>query len=274
MTKDSKMMGFSSDSIVHTLLGISGNVVTVIFFMTSTLKPSWMIVKQKGTNNIMTCSVNQIFVFMLFNCVLWVFYGLPINRPHNFWVILTNGIGAVLALITVASYYFYTSRKEKLIVEWELETFFSLFFIMILYTVMVNKDRETRIEVVGTISAILSSCMHLALLFELQMAWKKQDLKQLHLIPSIAAFLKGALWTAYGWSGKDIFIMVPNAIGVVTGIIQLTWSLLIHYNIQRSYTPEGSEMSDKSTAISHSREHPNDQVKPNDAAVVTIWTVH
>ncbi|KAH7439096.1 hypothetical protein KP509_04G045000 [Ceratopteris richardii] len=242
--------------------------------MSSTLKSSWMILRQKKTENEVSCWVNQLFIFMLFNCMLWVFYGLPINRPHNFWIILTNGIGSSLALIAIISFYCYTSRKQRLIVESELEAFFSFFLIMVLTTVMVNKDRERRVLIVGTIAGVLSSCMHFVLLVELCIAWKKNNLKRLQFIPSIAAFLKGALWTAYGWSGRDLFIVVPNGVGVATGVVQLILCLIIRYKDQKvdvAMLPE-FRMSDKTAPAAEPQKFPMVDSKQNKTAFFIVWT--
>ncbi|MCO5549498.1 hypothetical protein L7F22_002970 [Adiantum nelumboides] len=245
-------MGVGGGSTLHTILGVSGNIVTIAFFTASTLKSAWSIVRQKGTSNIVSCWGNQLFLFMLFNCLLWVFYGLPINRPHNFWIILTNSIGAILALVAVGAYYHYTSCKEKLIVEWELESFAGFFMILILTTIWLNTDRETRVFVVGTICVVFSSLMHLALLSELATAWSNKDLRRLHPIPSITAFLKGAIWTAYGWSGNDVFIVIPNGVGVATGVIQVILCIVIRRNIHK-IASKGAETPDASETI-HSQE--------------------
>ena len=39
-------------------------------------------------------------------------------------------------------------------------------------------------------------------------AWKNYDVKFLHPLLSILAFLKGALWTTYGWNSSGWFILV------------------------------------------------------------------
>ncbi|KAI5071467.1 hypothetical protein GOP47_0013718, partial [Adiantum capillus-veneris] len=238
------------------------NIVTIAFFVSSTLRSAYLIVRQKGTSNIVSCWGNQLFLFMLFNCLLWVFYGLPVNRPNNFWVILTNSIGAVLALIAVGAYYHYSSSKERLIVEWELESFAGFFMIMILVTMWLNTSREMRVFIVGTICVVFSSLMHLALLSELTTAWTNKDLRRLHPIPSITAFLKGAVWTAYGWSGKDVFIMVPNGIGVATGIIQVVLCIVMRYTI-RGTTSEGLETTDD-LEKNHSQELTIAEIKSNN----------
>ncbi|KAH7439069.1 hypothetical protein KP509_04G043900 [Ceratopteris richardii] len=266
------------DLSLHSILGISGNIVTVIFFMVATLNSTWMIWKHKDSKmNPVSSWMNQLFVFMLFNCMLWVFYGLPINRPHNFWVILTNAIGSSLALTAIASFYCHASRMQKLIIEWELEAFLSLFVIMILLTVMVNTEALIRILIAGSLAAGFSSFMHLVLLVDMGIAWKKNDMQRLQLVPSIAAFSKGALWLGYGWVGRDLFIIIPNALAVVTGITQLLCWLSIQclfnkaeLEIAENCTPAIMERPTRMASASQPGPSMPDVVQ-KEPAFITLW---
>ena len=126
-----------------------------------------------------------------------------------------------------------------MIILWELHVFLFLFLVMVVTLLFVNKSHERRVLIIGSISAIFSSFMHLTLLSELvsfarwicfydfpiekmgfhpnvlhwcllgqAIAWKNYDVKFLHPLLSILAFLKGALWTTYGWNSSDWFILV------------------------------------------------------------------
>ena len=47
------------------------------------------------------------------NCVLWIFYGLPLIHPHSTLIITINGIGLVLQIFYTGTYFFYTDKKRR-----------------------------------------------------------------------------------------------------------------------------------------------------------------
>lgn len=202
--------------IATAALGIIGNIASCLFFLSSA--PTVIrIVKKKSSGGLS----GDLYVFKLFNCLLWTFYGLPFIHPHDFWVVLTNSFGCAFALMYIAPYVLYATRKERLSMLWKLCAILASFVIMAVLVLILDKSQGNRIMVVGILCAVVSSGMHTTLLSQLGTAIHTKDTKYLQPTASMAAFLKGAIWTAYGIVNLDMYIVIPNGVGVGIGLIQI-----------------------------------------------------
>lgn len=208
-------MATNLQNTAHLTLGILGNIVSCAFFLSSAPTVCG-IIKKKSTGALS----GDLYVFKLFNCLLWIFYGLPMVHPNHFWVLLTNACGAGLALIYIVSYLCYASKRQKFIIVGELLVIVSLFALLVGLLLNLQRSQAVRILIAGTICAIISSFMHLSLLFQIKMVLQTKDTKYMYPFASLGAFLKGAIWTAYGAVEFDPFILVPNGVGILTGIFQ------------------------------------------------------
>ncbi|KAI5072343.1 hypothetical protein GOP47_0012449 [Adiantum capillus-veneris] len=208
--------------IAHAALGILGNIASVSFFLSSA--PTIIkIVRCKSSGGIS----GDLYVFKLFNCMLWCLYGLPYVHPHDLWVVITNSFGCTFALIYIGTYLSFATTKEKVSLVWKLGATLASFVTLVVLLVLLSKTRGQRILAVGVLSAIVSSGMHLTLLSQCRMAIQSRDKKFLHPTESLAAFVKGAIWTAYGLVNLDIFILIPNGVGIIIGVIQVALVLLL-----------------------------------------------
>eukprot|EP00250_Pteridium_aquilinum_P018159 c23971_g2_i3 orf=402-1403(-) len=205
-----------SNEAAHITLGLLGNMASCLFFLSSA--PTIVRIVRSKSNGGLS---GDLYVLKLFNCMLWCLYGLPFVHPHDVWVVLTNSFGCVFALMYILTYFCYGTTHEKISLLWKLCTILSSFIVMVVLLVLLSRSQRQKILVVGTISTIVSSGMHITLLSQCRLAIQLRERKFLHPNASLAAFLKGAIWTAYGLVDFDIFILIPNGVGVMIGIIQV-----------------------------------------------------
>lgn len=227
-------------AIAHAALGILGNIASCIFFLSSAPTVA-RIVRCKSTDGIS----GDLYVFKLFNCLLWSLYGLPFVHPHDFWVVLTNSFGCVFALMYIIPYLCYATTKERVGLLWKLCVIVSSFIIIVVLTLVLEHSQQNRIYVVGSLSAAVSSGMHMTLLSQCGMAIKSKDAKYLHPDASLTAFMKGAIWTSYGIVNFDIFILIPNGIGVLIGVIQVVMVVLMMSKRAKETKLSGASFEDK-----------------------------
>ncbi|KAH7420992.1 hypothetical protein KP509_13G035200 [Ceratopteris richardii] len=218
--------------IAQATLGILGNIASCVFFLSSA--PTIVrLVKSKTSGGLS----GDLYALKLFNCMLWCFYGTPYVHPHDFWVVLTNSLGSLFSLMYIVAYLWVATSKEKVSLVSKLCTILLSMAILILLLVFLSKNQGQRIFVVGILCALVSSGMHLTLLSQCRMAIQSKDKQYLHPNASLAAFLKGAIWTAYGVVDLDIFILIPNGVGVIIGILQVILVIfLIHTETLSSTT--------------------------------------
>lgn len=226
--------------MAHTALGILGNVASCLFFLSSAPTVVRM-VRCRSTGGLS----GDLYVFKLFNCLLWTLYGLPFVHPNDFWVVLTNSLGCAFSIMYIIPYLCYASRKERVGLLWKLCAIISSFTIMAVLLLLLDHSQHSRILVVGILSAVVSSGMHMILLSQFRMAIEFKDAKYLHPHASVAAFIKGAIWTTYGIVNFDIFIVIPNGIGVLIGMIQVLMVVLLMSKTSKEVESKGATCKDK-----------------------------
>ncbi|KAJ7564444.1 hypothetical protein O6H91_02G017800 [Diphasiastrum complanatum] len=90
------------------ILGISGNATAVALFA-APLPTFWSILKKKSTMDYSGLP----YVCTLFNCLLWILYGMPFVKPHSMLIITINGFGCAIEFIYLTIYLIYAARQNK-----------------------------------------------------------------------------------------------------------------------------------------------------------------
>ncbi|MCO5595041.1 hypothetical protein L7F22_049078 [Adiantum nelumboides] len=92
--------------------------------------------------------------------------------------------------------------------------------IIVLTLTVLPVDR--RALFVGTIAAVLNTAMYAAPLAAMKNVIETKSVESMPFLLSLCTLINSCLWAIYGILKKDPFIIVPNALGVVFGILQLT----------------------------------------------------
>jgi len=53
------------------------------------------------------------YLATLLNCMLWVFYGIPVVHPNSILVVTINGIGLVIEAIYLTIFFIYSDGKKR-----------------------------------------------------------------------------------------------------------------------------------------------------------------
>jgi solute carrier family 50 (sugar transporter) len=53
------------------------------------------------------------YLATLLNCMLWVFYGLPIVHPNSILVVTINGVGLVIEGIYLLIFFIYATKQKR-----------------------------------------------------------------------------------------------------------------------------------------------------------------
>jgi len=53
------------------------------------------------------------YLATLLNCMLWVFYGIPIVHPNSILVVTINGIGLVIEAAYLIIFFIYSDNKKR-----------------------------------------------------------------------------------------------------------------------------------------------------------------
>ncbi|EFJ26802.1 hypothetical protein SELMODRAFT_412592 [Selaginella moellendorffii] len=204
---------------IRTVMGIIGNVIAFGLFLSPA--PTFRsIVKNHTTGDFSGAP----YVATLFNCLLWVLYGLPFVTSNSVLVITINTIGCVIESVYLGIFLFYASKRiEKARVAGMISIVLTVYLGIVLAVFMASKDHHTRRKFAGICCAVVTIAMYASPLSIMRTVISTKSVQYMPLLPLVAGLFNGATWTAYGFLGQphDYYIVVPNLVGACLAVIQL-----------------------------------------------------
>ncbi|KAK1301625.1 Bidirectional sugar transporter SWEET7b [Acorus calamus] len=167
------------------------------------------------------------YLATLQNCMLWLLYGMPFVHPHSVLVLTINGAGLVFEAVYLTIYFVYANGKQRkkpaLILLVEIVFVAAVAVLVLTLTQNYEGDHKYNIRslIVGILCVIFGTCMYASPLSVMKMVIQTKSVKYMPLPLSLAGFLNGICWTAYALIKFDIFIVIPNAMGTLFGVVQL-----------------------------------------------------
>ncbi|XP_009395814.2 bidirectional sugar transporter SWEET4 isoform X1 [Musa acuminata AAA Group] len=209
------MMRISADTI-RTVFGILGNGTALVLFFSPA--PTFRRIWKSG-------SVEQFhatpYLATLLNCMFWILYGLPMVHPHSTLVLTINGSGLVIELTYVIIFLLYSERNQRLRVLLVLiiEILFVGAVAAIVLTIVHGYVRRSL--VVGVLCVIFGTLMYASPLSVMKQVIETKSVEFMPLFLSLASFFNGICWTIYALIRFDLFITIPNGLGVAFAVGQL-----------------------------------------------------
>ncbi|KAL8154627.1 bidirectional sugar transporter SWEET4-like [Apium graveolens] len=207
-----------SATIIRTIVGVIGNIISLILF----LSPAKTFVRicKKG-------SVEQFsampYLATMFNCGMWILYGLPMFHPKAILVLTINGSGFAIEVVFLILYLVYSdSRKQRLqvgaIMAGELG-FVALVGLMVGTLVKTVKVRTT---IIGSVCMVGCFLMYAAPLSVMRLVIRTKSVKYMPFLLSLFSFLNALCWASYALIGQfDPYLLAPNGLGLLLGTAQL-----------------------------------------------------
>ncbi|KAL6615544.1 hypothetical protein ACP70R_037814 [Stipagrostis hirtigluma subsp. patula] len=205
-----------SADAARNVVGIIGNVISFGLFL-SPVPTFWRICKQKDVEEFSP----DPYLATLLNCMLWVFYGLPIVHPNSILVVTINGIGLVIEAAYLIIFFLFSTNKKRLrmVVALGVEAVFMV--IVVLTVLLAAHTHERRSLIVGVLCVIFGTCMYAAPLTIMKKVITTKSVEYMPFFLSLVGFLNGICWTAYALIRFDIFVTIPNGLGAFFGLVQL-----------------------------------------------------
>ncbi|XP_072958421.1 bidirectional sugar transporter SWEET6a-like [Typha angustifolia] len=205
-----------SADAARNIVGIIGNVISFGLFL-SPVPTFAKICKRKAVEDFSPIP----YLATLMNCMLWVFYGIPVVHPHSILVATINGIGLVLEAIYISIFFVYSPNRLRLKLLGILAGEFLFMAAMIVGVVVGVHTHEKRSLIVGVLCVIFGTCMYASPLSVMKMVIQTKSVKYMPFFLSLVCFLNGVCWTAYALIRFDIFVTIPNGLGALLGAAQL-----------------------------------------------------
>ncbi|XP_050902978.1 bidirectional sugar transporter SWEET5 [Lathyrus oleraceus] len=204
-------------SLIRTIVGIVGNVIS-LGLLISPAPTFYKIIKKKDVEEFKS----DPYLATLMNCAFWVFYGMPFVHPNSTLLVTINGVGFVFEVVYVTIFYIYATSKgrKKILIVLLGEIIFLV--VVVLITMFALHGSAKRSLVVGIICDIFNIMMYTSPLTIMAKVIKTKSVKYMPFWLSLANFLNGLAWTTYALLPPfDIYVLISNGIGAVSGLVQL-----------------------------------------------------
>ncbi|VVA21990.1 PREDICTED: bidirectional sugar transporter [Prunus dulcis] len=200
---------------IRIIVGIIGNVIS-FFLFTSPFTTFLKIIKQKSVGEFKA----DPYVATLLNCAMWSFYGMPFVHPDSVLVVTINGCGFVIKLICIAIFLTYSSNaKRRILIALLVEVIF--FAVVVFVTLHFLHTTKGRSMIIGILCIVFNIIMYASPLTIMKMVIKTKSVKYMPFTLSLANFCNGIVWLIYALIKFDPYILVPNGLGSISGLVQL-----------------------------------------------------
>ncbi|XP_039159061.1 bidirectional sugar transporter SWEET4-like [Eucalyptus grandis] len=199
------------------VVGIIGNVISFGLFL-SPCPTFYRIVKNKSVEEFKV----DPYLATVLNCIFWVLYGLPFVRPDSILIATINGVGLVLELIYICIFFsmLQTRKGYKKVIYWLCGEVIFIAAVS-LAILLVFHDHKRRILAFGIICDVFNIIMYSSPLTIMKKVITTKSVEYMPFYLSLANFLNGCVWTAYALIKLDIFVLVSNGLGALSGAVQL-----------------------------------------------------
>ncbi|KAL0326688.1 UNVERIFIED_CONTAM: Bidirectional sugar transporter SWEET7 [Sesamum angustifolium] len=205
-----------SKEVARTVVGIIGNVIALILFL-SPVPTFYRIWKKRSVEQYSPVPYLATFI----NCGLWVLYGLPLVHPHSTLVVTINGTGFVIEILYLSLFLIFSDSKKRLrlVVIVVAECIFVAALALLVLTLV--HTTKLRSAIIGSICMVGNIMMYASPLAVMKLVMRTRSVEYMPFFLSFFSFLNGVSWTAYALIRFDPFIAAPNGMGTVLGLAQL-----------------------------------------------------
>jgi solute carrier family 50 protein (sugar transporter) len=210
------MAPWAVDPAVRNIIALVGSVAVTMLWL-APVRDVW-----RGKTSIWATKSTALvatafgYVAGLFNCILWNMYA--VTRLDNMTVpFLVNTAGFFLNLSFVVCYWMYASGKPKT----DTRNQFAALFVVWLFAVFIWVSTGSN-ETVGYIAALVNILMLFGPLAAAGQVIKSRSTRGMPFPPLVLTFVSSFVWFFYGLYILEVPVMIPNGLGMVFGILQLS----------------------------------------------------
>lgn len=254
-------MSVSESSPFGVFLSVAPGVVSIFLFL-GPVRPVLDIIRKKQHDNIIPILP---YLSMAIQSLAWMIYGILINNAS---VLAPNAVGCVLGWIYTGVYHYFSNKRADLH-RVEAAGAVILVLIILLATAL---PKESATEVIGYIGCAGSIIFQISPLVRVLRVFRTKSIESMPIDLSVMLFLNGLLWTLYSSLVRfDIFILLPNSLGALSGLIQLCCHAL--YGNYCGSGPQAEPRSSKPAVEDEKETKPisSEEASPNkDSDIVLV----
>lgn len=197
------------------VFGILGNIASFVCFL-APLPTFYRVCKKKSTEGFQSIP----YVAALFSAMLWIFYAYV--KTGAMLLITINAFGCVIETIYLAIYITYCAKKVRMsTLRMILLINFGGFCAIVLVTHLLAKGAASRVKLLGWICVVFSTSVFAAPLSIIRVVIRTKSAEFLPFPLSLLLTVSAVMWLLYGVTLKDIYVTLPNIVGLTFGTIQM-----------------------------------------------------
>ena len=199
----------ANDDLGSTIFGWVGTALALYFYI-APIVPFVKVIKGQMT---WKQSPGVLLLCSFLNCILWSDYGLITNQ---FLLYLANGLGGTITLIYITIFLIHVADRKVL-----LSLFYNFFLICCIVEIYFVFYYLVPFKVTGIIANIFNVLMYAAPGEKIYQICKGASYQLIPIWSTIGGTACSTSWMCYGIYQKDIYVVIPNALGVLASIVQI-----------------------------------------------------
>ena len=199
----------AKDDLGSTIFGWVGNALALYFYIAPIVSFLKVIKGQMTWKQ----SPGVLLLCSFLNCILWSDYGLITNQ---FLLYLANGLGGTITLIYITIFLIHVADRKVL-----LSLFYNFFLICCIVEIYFVFYYLVPFKVTGIIANIFNVLMYAAPGEKIYQICKGASYQLIPIWSTIGGTACSTSWMCYGIYQKDIYVVIPNALGVLASIVQI-----------------------------------------------------
>ena len=197
------------DDLGSIVFGWIGTAIALVFYIVP-IVPYWKLIKGELT---LKESPGLLLICSFLNCILWSDYGLLTNK---FSVYFANGLGGAITLIFITIFLIHLADRKIL---------FSLIYIFFLMACVTEIYFFCYYILDPEITAIIANVFNVLMYAgpgeKIYLICKNGNYKLIPIWSTLGGLACSTSWMFYGIYKKDKYLIIPNALGCASAIVQL-----------------------------------------------------
>ncbi|CAM8925619.1 unnamed protein product [Rhodiola kirilowii] len=232
------------------VFGILGNITSFLVMLAS-LPTFYNICKKKSTGEFQGVP----YILNVFSATLWIYYA---SHPVHVPLFVTNSVRIVIAIVYILIFIKYATKAARMSIVNHLLLNLGVLLLLALSAQFIVKKEATRVMFLGWVCVAYSIAVFAAPFGVIRQVIRTKSVEFMPLGLSLFLTINAVMWSVYGLLHKDLYIAIPNVLGVLLGIAQLVLYMAYHNSegvvIDEMLPEHASEM----TKSSETGYNPND----------------
>jgi len=159
-------------------------------------------------------------VVLMYNCIFWSLYGLSVSNPS---IITPNLFGVCMSVYYVATYYKYSSQNNKTHFTRQVVGLACLAAILLLYAnTFSSESPEKTQDLLGLFSCTFTVATFASPLVVIKQVLSTKNTDAIGFDFAVMSFIASGLWVLYGYTIADYYVLIPNVLGFIFAVSQLS----------------------------------------------------